>query len=161
MYKRVVSLLLAAVMLLALSACKTEEEPTVTTFADVPGVALVPEEFWDETQPPAETEAPAAPAETETDVPEETKSPDATEDVPSESQQPTEKPTDPVVQMTQYEWYHSLSGEQQMAYMETFDSLAAFFDWYNAAKEEHEKLKPGIEIGSGDIDFGDIFGGNG
>ena len=172
MNRRIVSLLLVAAMMLTLAACKKEEEPTVTTFPDVPGVALVPDDFWDETEPAAEaTSAPEA--ETEAETPEETKdaeenqdaeetkAPEATEDNTSETQEPTEKPVDTVVNMTQYEWYHALTGDQQMAYMGSFESMQAFFDWYNAAKEEHEREKPGIEIGSGDINMGEIIGGNG
>ena len=179
MNRRFVSLLMVSVMVLTMAACKKEEEPTMTTFPEVPGVALVPDDFWDESEPAEEaTPAPEA-TEAEAEVPEETKTaeedknteetkateetkiPEETEDITSETQEPTENPADTVVNMTQYEWYHSLSGEQQMAYMETFDNMQAFFDWYNAAKEEHEKEKPGIDIGSGNIDMGDIIGGNG
>ena len=179
MNRRLICLLLMAVMVLTLVACKKEEEPTVTTFPDVPGVALVPDSFWDETEPvndPAlptivhkgETEETAAAVEdkAENNAPgkEETGENNESQgknDNTEETQKPTEKPTDTVINMTQYEWYHSLTGEQQMAYMESFDNMDAFFDWYNAAKEEHEREKPGIDIGDGNIDLGEIIGGNG
>ena len=161
MNRRIVSLLLVAVMVLTLAACKKEEETTVTTFPDNPGVALVPDDFWDETEPSQEAPAATEGNDAQSAGPEETKTPDATAEAPAETQKPTEDSNVTVTEMTQYEWYHSLSGEQQMAFMETFDNIEAFFDWYNAAKAEHQEVKPGIDIGSGNIDIGAIIGGNG
>ena len=164
--KRILRVLLAAMLLLALAACKTEEEPTITTFADVPGVAIVPEDFWDEVLATAET---TVPEETENAVEETEKAtePQETEEEPSDGEQEstkpadTSKPTEPAAKVTEYEWFNALSGEEQEAYMETFDSIAAFFDWYNAAKAEYEALYPSIDIGDANIDIGDIIGGNG
>ena len=45
--------------------------------------------------------------------------------------------------------------------MNSFDSVADFFAWYNAAKDEYEKQNPSVEIGGGSIDLGDIIGGKG
>lgn len=161
-------ILLAALLLLLLTACKTEEEPTITTFEDVPGVMLVPEDFWDETKPadtkienPKEgteqTETVTKPVETEEEtVGTET----ATEPTTAPETENTE-PSGPAVQITEYEWYHALSGEEQMAYMESFGSMDAFFAWYNAAKAEYEESRPSIDVGSGNIDLGDLIGGNG
>lgn len=73
----------------------------------------------------------------------------------------TTAPAIEIVPTTEYEWYHALSGEEQEAYMESFESTAAFFKWYNAAKAEYEAQHPSIEIGDGVIDFGDLLGGNG
>lgn len=73
----------------------------------------------------------------------------------------TEETEATAVPLTDYEWYHSLSGEEQEAYMDSFESVAAFFDWYNAAKAEYDALHPEIEIDDNVIDLGDLVGGNG
>lgn len=167
MNRKIFALILAALMLMTLAACKTEEEPTITTFEDIPGVALVPEDYWDDEElsegdiivtlpkdtQEAETDGEEAPAQTTDPAQEETE--------PADTEQETQKPTESVTEMTQYEWYHNLSGEEQMAFMESFDSMAAFFDWYNAAKAEHEQQRPSIDISDGNIDLGDLIGGNG
>lgn len=106
------------------------------------------------TEPEKETSA----AE-ETTTPTEAGPPEETQNTTPEETEATE-PAPAVTNMT-YERYCSLSGEEQMAYMQTFDSLADFFDWYNAAKEAYEKENPGIEIGDGNIDLGEIAGGKG
>ena len=43
--------------------------------------------------------------------------------------------------------------------MESFDSIDAFFEWYNAAKEQHEKENPPIEVDGGAIDLDQIING--
>ena len=169
MNRRILALLLAVVMILALAACKKNETPAES----VPGVIQTPD-FNDgglEATPDSDDVAPVteAPAETEaeeeTASTEETQAPDTTEPAettaPATEPEETTVPTNPAVQMTEYEWYNSLSGEEQMAFMESFDSVPAFFDWYNNAKAEHEKLHPDIEIGDGVIDLGGLVGGNG
>lgn len=60
--------------------------------------------------------------------------------------------------VTEYERYHSMSGEEQTAFILSFPTVEDFFAWLNNAKAEHERLKPGVEIGSGSVDLG---GGNG
>ena len=165
MNRRMISLLLAVVLVLSLMGCKTKakEEPIAA--------APIPEGFFDQTKPADETETPAVTEKEQEEEPtttseeqtdgvqsEETKATEATD--ATEATEETQKPTNTIVQMTQYEWYHSLTGEQQMAYMETFESMDAFFAWYNAAKEEHEKERPSIDIGDGYIDLDKIIGGN-
>ena len=166
MNRRLISLLLAVVLLLSLAGCKSnaKKEPIAA--------GEIPEGFFDQTKPASETTTPAvtekeqkeetvAPSEEQPEnvQTEETKATEATE--ATEETEETQAPTETVVQMTQYEWYHSLSGEEQMAYMETFESMDAFFVWYNAAKEAHEKERPSIDIGDGYIDMDKIIGGNG
>lgn len=46
-----------------------------------------------------------------------------------------------------YEAFMALSGKEQQAYQESFTSIQAFFDWYNAAKETYEKENPPIYVG--------------
>lgn len=81
---------------------------------------------------------------------------------PSAQPGPTTRPTEPV-QGTEpamdYETYINLSATEQKAYRESFESLAAFFEWYNAEKKEYEAQKPEIEVGNGSIDLEDIMGG--
>lgn len=58
-----------------------------------------------------------------------------------------------------YEEYIAMSGAEQQKYLESFDSIEAFFAWYNAAKEKYDKENPSIEIGDGSINMEDIIGG--
>lgn len=60
--------------------------------------------------------------------------------------------------MTEYEKYQSMSAEEQMEYMNSFESVDAFFAWYNSAKEEYEAQIPVIEVGDGPIDMSEFFG---
>lgn len=54
-----------------------------------------------------------------------------------------------------YERYVNMSGEEQAAYIQTFDSVPVFFDWLNTAKEAYETLHPDIEVGEdGSVDLG-------
>lgn len=59
--------------------------------------------------------------------------------------------------VTSYEWYHAMSGAEQKAFIESFDSIEDFFAWYNRAKAEYEAQNPDIEVGDGNVDLG---GGN-
>ena len=60
--------------------------------------------------------------------------------------------TTPPEEMT-YEDFVAMTPEQQRLYQESFDDLADFFEWYNAAKEKYEEENPPIEI-DGPIDLG-------
>ena len=57
-----------------------------------------------------------------------------------------------------YEEFTAMSPTQQRVYMESFESLDAFFEWYNAAKEVYEQAHPPIDVGDGVIDMEDIIG---
>lgn len=57
-----------------------------------------------------------------------------------------------------YEEFTAMSPTQQRLYMESFESLDAFFEWYNAAKEVYEQAHPPIDVGDGVIDMEDIIG---
>lgn len=56
-----------------------------------------------------------------------------------------------------YAQYIALAPEQQEAYVDTFDSLKAFINWYNTAKAEYDQDRDSIEI-DGPIDLEDIIG---
>lgn len=61
-------------------------------------------------------------------------------------------PEEPAVQgTTEYERYNAMSGTEQQAFVATFDSVEAFFEWYNAAKEEYEASRGDIEISGDEI----------
>ena len=83
----------------------------------------------------------------------------ATEPPHAESQPAQSQEGESTGEMT-YEKYNAMSGDEQLAFFETFDSVEAFIDWYNAAKEKYEKEHPYIEIDGGEIDLDSIFGGN-
>ncbi len=160
MNRSVIILLLAALMLLTLAACKTVDVPVASTQENISGAVTIPEEFLDETAPSGEETLAGENAEV-TEEAAETEAEEEPEETTAATEEATEVPTETVAKLTEFEWYNALSGEEQMAYMESFDSLAAFFDWYNAAKDEYEQLHPSIEIGNGEIDLGDLLGGNG
>lgn len=57
-----------------------------------------------------------------------------------------------------YKEYVKLTPAQQDAYIKSFESIKAFFDWYEKAKEEYEKNNPPIDVGDGNIDLEGILG---
>lgn len=58
-----------------------------------------------------------------------------------------------------YEAYQAMDGTQQKEFYDSFDSVEAFFAWYNAAKEKYEAEHPAIEIGGdGVVDVGGLGG---
>ena len=103
------------------------------------------------------------------DVPSETIQPSqtepaVTEPVATEPQQP--QPTEPAetepAQIPEgeldYETFVALDPAVQRAYMESFESMDAFFEWYNAAKETYEQEHPALDVGDGVIDVEDLLG---
>lgn len=55
-----------------------------------------------------------------------------------------------------YEEYSAMSSSQQQEYFESYSDPADFFEWYNAAKAAYEEAHPNIDIGDGNIDFGNL-----
>lgn len=84
-------------------------------------------------------------------APEETKPKSDQETTPNREQETKSE-------LTEYEKYNAMSGEEQMAFMQSFDTIEAFFAWLNNAKAEYEAANPAIEIGDGEIDIGAIIG---
>ncbi len=131
--------LLALCLVLALTACAPGETPVT------------------------EPEDPSVTGPSEADVTEPTDAPTEPTNEPSEPTapptEPTASPTEPAVPPTEpsapapedvdYETYNAMSGDEQLAFLESFDSMQEFFDWYNAAKAKYEAENPGIEIGPG------------
>lgn len=149
-----------------------QQEPTEQGATLDAELGVVDSSIFDEeqtTNPEAtETEATAAPTEpdetTEGTTPTEPKEtaggteptgapetkPNPTE--PEESiPETSEKPTVPEKKLT-YEQFQKLSPEEQQAYQDSFGSIEAFFEWYRAAQEEHNKeTNPPIVIGPGGV----------
>lgn len=100
------------------------------------------------------------------DVTAPTKAPDPTQPTEPQPTQPTQPaptetqpaPTEP--QEMDYAAYHAMSPAQQQAYMESFESMEAFFVWYENAKQEYEAANPPIDVGNGSIDMNEILNGN-
>ncbi len=60
-----------------------------------------------------------------------------------------------------YETYNALSGTEQLKFYESFETVEAFFAWYNKAKEEYDKKNPAIEVGKDTVvDLGQLAGKN-
>ena len=137
-------------------------EPTVTE-ESIPGVE--DSIFDDETEPTVEETQPQTeatePAETTkpTEAPKPSETTPPTEaPQPSETTPPTETPQPETKPQSEYETFQNMSAADQQAHMESFDSMDAFFDWYNNAKAEYEAANPPIDIGNGSIDMGDLMG---
>ena len=162
--KKLIVLLLALLILLV--GCKSKdntatnvtEAPVVATEATAPAEtmhpALTDNPFDDNWTDPVETEAP-------TEEPKETEAPKTTEP-PKATEEPTQPPTTPTVapesSKMDYDKYMSMSAQEQSDYMNSFESVDAFFDWYNAAKAEHDAQNNDIEIGNGSFDLGELEG---
>lgn len=136
-----------------------EEKSTTPTKATTPSETTKPTVPSKETTP-VETTKPTAPSKETT--PAETTKPTtpSKETTPAETTKPTtpvETP-DPVAELTEYERYMAMTGDEQMEFVESFGSIEAFFEWLNSAKAEHEALKPDIPIEDGKIDLSGVVG---
>ena len=175
MYKRFLALALAIVVLVLLAGCKSKqttvitettvltEEPTVETTEVLGPQALddslpTKEETVTTTEPKATEPKATEPKATEPKATEpKVTEPEATEPKATEPNPTEPKPTEsaPAVGETEYEKYMSMSGAEQKAYMESFGSIEAFFNWLQDAKAEYEAAHPDIEIGSdGKVEIG-------
>lgn len=160
MNKKIVILLMVVVLISTLIGCgkKPEEPETVATESTeivetmveetevyVPGAAknILSEEDFEEVTTTEETQ-PSNAAATEATDPEskeEDKQAEATDpSSPSEEgiQETTEATTPVTEELTEYEKYHAMSGAEQKAFTDSFGSMEAFFEWYNAARAEYE-----------------------
>ena len=68
---------------------------------------------------------------------------------------------DPVVDQgpTQctYEEFAAMTPLQQQSVMESYESIEAFFAWYDEAKKAYEEAHPPIEVGNGNINLNDYL----
>lgn len=170
MKRKMTALLLVLMMILPITACKRGEETEATDatettatetavvetteelapgvgvniFDDIESIDEMEESVKDDSQKDQESESENTSE----------KEPVATESKPIENTEATEPA--PLAVVTEYERYMAMSGDEQMAFMESFGSVEAFFEWLNAAKAEHEALKPAIPIEDGKIDLSEI-----
>lgn len=151
-YMKILTVLLTATILL-LSGCRTAPDASGHTepgSTSTQGNAALEEHTTapvDPTQDSINTENPAEP-ESEPFQPVQS----APEVTASEVIAPEEG------EMT-YRKFHDMTPSQQQAYVESFESLDAFFLWYAEAQEQYEKENPPIIIdGNGEIDLGEIAG---
>lgn len=79
---------------------------------------------------------------------------------PAETEPPVTDATSPVTGMLTYESYEAMTEAQQIEFMESFEDMEAFFEWYNTAKAEYEAQNPAIEVGEGGIVDLDKIGQN-
>lgn len=188
MNRKILALILALAALaaaVALAVSMNSDTPGTTepdsgTLDTTPNVPAVEDSIFDlEDTTPAQSEQNASEPETQPDIPETPETvpvdpgqeapgytrPAPTEPKATEPQQPSEpeetKQTEPIEVPEgeiDYEEFTAMSPTQQRVYMESFESLDAFFEWYNAAKEEYEQAHPPIDVGDGVIDMEDIIG---
>ena len=55
-----------------------------------------------------------------------------------------------------YEEFWAMSGDEQLEYKESFESTEAFYDWYNAAREEHFAANYGTSADDGEINLDEL-----
>ena len=142
-------------------------EPTETKGSEETEASTEPKE----TKPAGGTTVPTQPANSgESETPDSPAAPDPSQPAGGAgggtgSTEPTEsveqETTPSVSAQTEYEKFHAMSPAEQQAYMESFDSIEAFFEWYEQAAAEYEAAKPPIDVGDGNINLDDIIGGNG
>ena len=82
---------------------------------------------------------------------------DPTETEPSQTTESTESATNPTENTTspnddeinslaqEYMNYYNLSGEEQQKFIDSFDSIEAFFEWHTAAKQAYEDNRTPID----------------
>lgn len=50
-----------------------------------------------------------------------------------------------------YREFMDMTPAEQQAFMESFESIEAFFEWYEAAKAKYEEENPPIDVGDGNV----------
>lgn len=96
----------------------------------------------------------------QTEVP--TSEPEVTVTTVETTEAATQPATQPTLELQEgqmeYEKFRDMKAAEQQAFLESFESLDAFFEWYNRVKEEYAAAHPSIEIGEdGVVDMGDLM----
>lgn len=154
MLKRTISIILSALMLLMLCACK--DKPANETEGDrVIGSGGVVDNVFDDVDND-ETEESSTEAEEDPAVSDSSQEASTGETEPSADDQteatepvqtdPPEGSTTPDSGMT-YEKFNSLSSKEKREYQESFGDIALFFEWYEQAKLKYEEENPPIIVG--------------
>lgn len=137
-----------------------ESEPTEEETADKDDDkdSTKPTEDKDDNKKPTEATRPGGDA-PDTDGPVDPPAPDDPDPTNpgNKETEPTEKPgnNDPVEvpdpEDVDYREFMDMTPAEQQAFMESFESIEAFFEWYEAAKEKYEKENPPIDVGDGNV----------
>ena len=155
MLKRTISIILSALMLLMLCACKDKPE-SVTEGDRVIGSGGVVDNVFDddreETQDtPTDGEEDPSVSQDPTEQTQPEDDPESSTEDPTEATEPEQ--TDPPAsgdkpdgEMT-YEKFNSLSSKEKREYQESFGDIALFFEWYEQAKLKYEEENPPIIVG--------------
>lgn len=175
MNRKLITLLMAALLVLTVTACHSNEipstEPSDETQESIrPGLVELEDpidnpfssEPTNNCDPTENTEPTAdmnnSPTEGDKDSTEESTTPTEIEKDPTEDTVPPTTESNGQGSMSAnaqaYAAWLNMSGEQQQEFMNSFDSIEAFFAWLNAAKAEYEAQNPGIDVGDGNIDIG-------
>lgn len=129
-----------------------QTDPMADTTAEQTGPST---EQTDEQTTPQQTEEQTQ-GTGETTRPQEEETTAATE----ETTEATQAPTSPPPNATAYEWYESLSGDAQLAFVQSFPDMPSFVKWYNDALEEYKNQNKDIVIGGDEtIDASDLIQG--
>lgn len=178
MKKTAILCLILAVVLLAGCGGKEETQPTEATIELPPGLSdsifdndsveldistkpttatTIPEGTQDttpvDTKPTQKPEIPTAP-----------QNPGNMQEPELPTEQEPEKPNQDVTGdqgpiQCSYEEFAAMTPAQQQACMESYESIEAFFAWYNQAKQEYDAAHPPIDVGNGSIDLDKVLGG--
>lgn len=166
MNKKLMSFILVIVMLLSLCACKNKATEAESTTEAAKSEETVPAETILVTEPTetlADIDRDDVVRETEPEVNKaiiitgEEETTNENEEDSTEGNEvlmetvPVEEIGTVVAEKTEYEKLMEMSGEEQQEFMESFESLDAFFAWLETAKAEYEAKNPGIEIGGDGI----------
>lgn len=117
-------------------------------FDDWTDYGTTPQDPTSDAGEPEPTEPTAAPITKPEHLNSGLENPDAPEQLEPDISEPnvTEPPKNPAQELT-YQQFKDLPPAQQQEYQESFESIDAFFEWYNAAKEAYDKENPPILIG--------------
>ena len=140
--KKLICGLLAALLLLSLMAgCKKEDasatQPAPTTSPTEAGG--LEDSVFDDNQPQSPTQNTQA---TQPDQPQSTTPATGGTDSPV-----TGNPDSNTVSLD-YETFKAMTGAQKKAYQESFETIDAFFEWYNAALKAYQEANPPTEVDS-------------
>ena len=161
-------LLIALLVAVALCACGSSGDATqpnadptennVTTQPDVTGSEVTEPTSGTEVTDPESTTGDVENTQPDTTEPTATEEPTepTTTTTPTEPQVENTEPvaTEPATQKVTYEdYYFKFTAEEQLAFINSFESIEAFFEWDKAAKEEYENNRKPIGD-DGVIDLG-------
>lgn len=151
MNKRIYAVIAIFSVIFVLAGCKKDVDEKVVNETEKMTVASEAVTLPTETIPEIDREdgvRETEPAVNKATIVEKTEE-DAEDQVSSSSETvPAEDVGIPVEEKSEYEKLLAMSGEEQKAFMESFETMDDFFNWLDAAKAEYEAKTAPIEIGS-------------